>query len=278
MMLQENSNSLANFPSKTELRCAKSCLRNPQCKSFNFCSQRCNLNQYDIFSRDAQLIPNIQCTYGGMKRRSQPKCKEKGVEINIQNDATPGDCEINLKRTDFTCELVAEEEVTVNETNEWRVYQNVSYEYSAHGGFNVTCLYGYTGIHNFEWLVWVRNQRRGITGALEYCRTVHNGTLFGDLDGSNEQLDFLKLHMKGLGRLWLGITRISPGKWETFYGKDITSNIKWFTGQPSNMALEHYAIIDLNVAIHETELYHWVADIIEDDTRYVYAFICDKLH
>ena len=101
--------------------CALHCSKQAHCLSFNFCSQHlCQLNSFEVSSKDVFVHADSNCVYRGMQREIGPKCKDRGEEKDIQDDAAPGVCGINFKRQDATLEEKWLELVEINTNDEWK--------------------------------------------------------------------------------------------------------------------------------------------------------------
>ena len=86
--------------------CAMKCIRNPKCRSFNFCNSGmvCELNRHDLFSTQygAKMLDSApNCLYAGMRKSYIPECYTNGVRSDVSNDQDPNSCAIIHKRVDF---------------------------------------------------------------------------------------------------------------------------------------------------------------------------------
>ncbi len=81
-------------------------------------------------------------------------------------------------------------------------------------------------------LKWMTNGKYW-KGAKTTCAN-QGGILFGDLDGTQEQLEFLASKLGGDGQVYLGATaKTSKTDWRTLRGADIRNKIIWRQGAES---------------------------------------------
>ena len=211
--------------------CAQKCGKTRECRSFNFCSPfLCELSSDDVFSigpNQFLLEDNPDCSYMGMNLEEMPACIENdNVSLkDIQDDNSPGNCQINQKRVD-------------KEWSEWeKEFIDTSEEYKdidtrhllsdfAHGGkkgSNET-------LRVYHWLKLVHITKVWSL-AKDDCERI-GCKLFSDVDGTPEQLNFLAKRF-GYWSQWLGIyrTEASSTQWITTDGKSVGDELLyWDTG------------------------------------------------
>ena len=220
--------------------CAMSCNRNPKCRSFTFCGRvTCFLHKDDVFSTEEgenSLSSIWGCRYFGMKRKEQPTCKEGESFINIQEDNHKGYCQISSKRVDrgewTNWEQTGNRvENSSNEFKNFDIFTRQSISLDAHGGRN--------GSDERTWyetltyhVIFVKNIM-SVWEAKANCENLH-GELFEDLDGTQEQLDWLFEKMEG-ELFWLGIYTEDHEVWKTFEDEVISEDkLLWLPEQPNN--------------------------------------------
>ena len=118
--------------------CAKICLVNSKCLSFNFCGGIiCELNYRGIYSRSLgdskSLEDEADCSYNGMKGEEIPQCEERGAGRDIQDDALPNKCKIDGKRIDARWNDW-HHEVVVSASTEWKKIDTRECLPAFHGG------------------------------------------------------------------------------------------------------------------------------------------------
>ena len=165
-----------------------------------------------------------------MKRSSFPICYQKAIEQNIQDDDNPGFCRINEKRIDrewgpWVAEIVVETEKEFKEIEKKQIVVDI-----AHGGK--------TGVDPIErtikWLLFVP-ERKNWNDAKVHCESL-GGKLFSDLDGTEEQLNFI-VETFGYVPMWFGVHRESAAstQWVTIDGKLVPDDkILWGSGNPDD--------------------------------------------
>ena len=154
--------------------------------------------------------------------------KDGNSEKNIQDDATPGSCDINRKRVD-------------REWGEWepKVIE-LQYEYkdglersmvvdSAHGGFE--------GSREKEqikqWLQFVPFEMTWLDAKAK-CEHL-GGKLFSDLDGTPGQLDFF-VNQFGFSSMWMGVYRatVESTQFITTDGEVVPLDLLFWDPNPLN--------------------------------------------
>ena len=211
--------------SKTIHYCALACGKDPSCFSFNFCGRdKCELNDGDIFSTkngEQSLKNNEACKYVGMAKLDQPKCKELGETIDIQEDTHRGVCAINGKRVDSQWAQWAVDDPEIDTSTVWKQFEKRYFLLDpAHGGKTVG-----PSQRVFSWIRWV-DQPMTWSEAETNCAQL-GGKLFFNLDGTKKQLDFFldKLRQKSH---WLGIYTTDHTSWVTVNGSTIAdSRLNW---------------------------------------------------
>ena len=154
-----------------------------------------------------------------MRKETSPQCVQFGSFVDIQNDfLVPNICQINQKRVD--CQTGPPSYTVIDTPTEWK--KSVQYEVTEnfHGGKN-DC----TSELIEEWFVWVATEM-DFTAAKDHCESI-GGQLFGDVNGTDEQLGFL-FEKQNRQSFWLGITdEHSPDVYKSLSGNDVTSYIRW---------------------------------------------------
>ena len=92
--------------------------------------------------------------------------------------------------------------------------------------------------------IWVQNKLHWYE-AQRYCEERHNGRMFGELDGSYEQIEFLFSKL-GENSMWLGITKAPfTHQWKTLSGIDVTEVLTgmWAPGQPDEPPMNKKIVI-----------------------------------
>ena len=151
------------------VNCGLMCSLNRSCLSFNYCSPKtCQLNSLDIFSDNAQITKGTKaCGYYGMKKNDAPRCWQEGIEKSIENDLSPGPCEINLKRHDASWGEF-EEYVEIDTDLEWKKMKRRDCFLARHRGIE-NCVNNETVA--IEWLKLVHVEMNH-DDAISECRRV----------------------------------------------------------------------------------------------------------
>ncbi|XP_075247070.1 uncharacterized protein LOC142340377 [Convolutriloba macropyga] len=92
--------------------------------------------------------------------------------------------------------------------------------------------------------IWVQNKLHWYE-AQRYCEERHNARMFGELDGSYEQIEFLFSKL-GENSMWLGITKAPfTHQWKTLSGIDVTEVLTemWAPGQPDEPPMNKKILI-----------------------------------
>ena len=218
-----------------ENKCALACNRHLKCRSFNFCfSLKCQLTSEDAFSVGSNftslLLDDPLCSYHGMLQDHRAECNEGEITKNIQYDAYPGSCQINKKRVD---EVFGpwEQMPAIETANEWKKYytRNQLIQ-SAHGGI----ISSEGTVKNIEWFKRVDSAQMNWTVAEATCER-EGGTLFYNLDGTEEQLDFF-YDIFGERSYWMGVFaagEVHEDRWRTVRGDILsTDKLKWDIDNP----------------------------------------------
>ena len=222
---------LGSFSVITSTKCAMLCLKEPMCKSFNFCSRGiiCELNEHDVFSTvfGEQLLQDAKnCFYIGMRRDQVPVCFYGWENVKISNDESSDFCGVNSKRIDTqwtSWEYVIEDAIT-----DWKeIFQRDVLLEAAHGGISLE------GNEKMSfWLKWVREAKTW-DDAQRNCGEL-GGTLFSKLNGTVNQLNFFTEKM-GYQPHWLGFYTEDRITWKTVEGQEIANSLLiWQLGQPNN--------------------------------------------
>ena len=83
--------------------CALLCNNHTMYRSFNLYRRNYELNRDDVFSTlagESILSDKNDCQHSGLKRKYVPVCQETRERVNIQDDSTETECQINFKRVD----------------------------------------------------------------------------------------------------------------------------------------------------------------------------------
>ncbi|XP_075242615.1 uncharacterized protein LOC142337278 [Convolutriloba macropyga] len=177
--------------------------------SYNFCANKlCELNSEDILLMSNASKDDPICVYGGMKNESKPACIEENKAKFIQDDISPGVCEINKKRRDGVCSPWKYfEDVTDNRRADGMEFERPGFyiRYASrsvdqvpyHGGAACVLL-----DKTLEHLVIPR--RRGyFLEAKSACEQI-GGLVFYRLNGTYEQMRFLCDNIATYN-LWFGM-------------------------------------------------------------------------
>ena len=115
--------------------CFIKCLQSMKCISLNYCDSRvCEMNERVIHSVAASDINNeSNCVYIGRLENSEVECLKNGQKKNIQNDLSPGFCEINQKRIYKVCSWIYEETDIVKYSHFKRYWYQVVARHALHG-------------------------------------------------------------------------------------------------------------------------------------------------
>ncbi|XP_075246920.1 uncharacterized protein LOC142340253 [Convolutriloba macropyga] len=215
---------LASFVLRTRKSCSAKCLITPSCKSYSFCNSVCQLkfrgvHEVDI-SDDNIWLKDSNCVYVGMRKETSPECVQLGSFVDIKNDfLVPNICQINHKRVD--CQTGPPSYTVIDTPTEWKRFTEYDYVLeNLHGGRN-EC----QAVQIEEWFVWVSTEMT-FPDAQDYCESI-GGQIFGDINGTAQQFDFL-YHKQNGQNFWLGITdRDVPDVYKSLNGIDVTSYLKW---------------------------------------------------
>ena len=204
-----------SVPSQT--LCAIACNRNKNCLSFNFCHRKtCELNGVDVFSTiegEKLLVNATGCKYIGIRKTERPLCEEKGIQKSIQDDVTPGICQINKKRVDR--QWGPWEVLDFDTSSGWGIVEEKRLLLeAAHGGIvshrpQGKTIQEYVFVYTlYSWL-----------SARDNCQRL-GGSLLHDLDGTTDQLDKFIARSNTGEYFWLGFKRAAPNSenWENVDG------------------------------------------------------------
>ena len=170
-----------------------------------------------------------------MKRETYPECKENGSEKDITDDSNPRNCNINLKRVDSVCSDWTE--VSVKNKSDWLSSRERQCIDGSHQEMTENA--NKSAREYFYWLKFVHDKFTAYE-AIKNCRNL-GGQLFGDFNGSREQIWFLAEQFDFFS-FWVGFNDIEQsGEWKNLKGKD-SSLVPWRTGQPTNLRDESFTI------------------------------------
>ena len=197
------SDWLETFLVVSESKCALACSMNIFCRSFNFCGpETCELNSQDLYSTNQTNtlfsdVPN--CKYYGMKKEALPICKENDRFSDIQEERSNGVCNIKNKRVDVDWSSWTSRTETDTST-ELKIVEFRSITLGpAHGGKTNQ---NDTDTIVITWLISVKEQKNWHS-ARDHCSAI-GGQLFSKVDGTVEQLQFLRERMENQP-FWMGI-------------------------------------------------------------------------
>ena len=222
------------------LLCAMWCLFIRTCKSYSVCyDTKCQLysiDKFDINYTNGSISDN-SCTLYSMKSYNQPKCIEKGVLKSIQDDISPANCNINLKRTDAV-EVWSSSVSLIAATEEYRIYyKSICMSEAFHGGKHCSHIDKID-----EQILW-RSESATWFGAQTECESL-GGHLFDSLKGSRAQLQLLSQYLN-YSLFWLGISdEKHEGVWTNMRGEDMTEFIFWRLSQPDGGTRQNYLNFD----------------------------------
>ena len=207
-----------------------------------FCGRStCVLLHEDLYStEDAEsyLLDDSLCKYVGMYKSEMPKCKDGQTMISIQDDFYKGHCKVKSKRVDrewteweHTGERI---EDGLDDYKKFKVFTRKIKIHEAHGGKT-----GNDDRESYEevelWLKWVR-EKLNWEESIARCAT-YGGQLYGDLDGTEEQLAWFRGKFNDDTFYWLGIYTEDHKTWKKLSGGVISGdNLLWEDGQPNNHA------------------------------------------
>ena len=227
--------------------CALFCNRDATCRSFTCCGRNtCFLHRDDIFSteeEEASLSSSFGCRYFAMERSDSPTCKEGETFIKIQEDNHQGYCQISSKRVDGEWTIWEHTEDRIEDSS--TEFKNVSIFtremriLEAHGGEEGNDSRTKKDVVTYH-IKFVKKYL-SVWDARANCENLQ-GELFEDLDGTQEQLDWLFEKMEG-ELFWLGINTEDHKVWKTF-GDEVISEDKllWLPGQPNNYKGEQFHV------------------------------------
>ena len=255
--------------------CSSRCFITPVCKSFNLCDKKfCRLNSVGVHEIDTSDVTvwsaNPSCIYLGMTSETSPKCIQLGTLVDIRNDdLNPNICKFNLKRVD--CQGMWVEKV-IDTASEWKRYSERYVTDSYYGGKSDCETYR---VH--EWFKWI-NELKIFTDARLHCTNI-GGQLFGDINGTTQQYDFLAKN-QNYENFWLGITdEATSDVYLSLNGNDVTHHLIWappgeLVSEPSRNWDELYICMCINwhpISPGSHEYFHDAPDY------YQFRFPCDMI-
>ena len=227
--------SLKKYSKISKSGCAKRCLADPACLSFNHCeSQQCELNLDDIHSKNVLLERWSSCSYWGMRREEAVICEEMGIFRSLSQNSAADHCKLELKKHDVnwsSWEKIVERSnssiidgVLVEEYKDIKV--RVCLDMPAHGnnceGEDV----------RVEWFKVVQS-RMNWTEAKAACENL-GGKLFSELQQSIDQNAVARIPYN----VWTGITWDGNGSWRSLQGRVLPNHfLNWADGQPDGSPL-----------------------------------------
>ena len=227
--LDVSSLTLLRRTTHSKILCALLCLSTPKCRSFNFCQQAsCNINSVDLSHTTdypEQILSDGKCIYGGVKRKNEPQCWQKGAGTIIEMSNSQL-CGLSLKRSDYNltdqnCKHDCPLNQALSDGNVFCVRENISGLNYAFGKLPLD--YG---------------------SAVSACRKIWNGKgrLFYDINGTETILKFIYTNLEHCfaalsaeNRLvYLNIhDRWTENVYVNALGNDVTSLITpWAIGSP----------------------------------------------
>ena len=212
--------------------CAQQCLFTPLCMSFSFCSPNiCKLFNSAFLSKMKDLGGSVwansppNCRYRRMHRKNVPVCFENGLRKDIQDDANPGICEINLKRIDATYTEWSEVLHVANATDLIYHKSREVVQVSAFGGRQEAI----SGVAS--WLKWYLNASSYSEAELT-CQGV-GGHVFNALDGTERQLTLLSQNLDWQS-FWIGVKdEVEEGTWRDSLNNSLDANVIHWTSSPN---------------------------------------------
>ena len=142
------------------------------------------------------------------------------------DDLNPGNCSINMKRTDAKWSDWSDDKYT--DTSEWKRYKRRDCIPEYHGG--IALCSGWEEVV-LEWYTFHPNQSLSWNLASAYCQAVH-GDLFWSLNGTNSQHKFLSKRTN-YQKFWVGVNARDRGIWKNVLGQVMSaSQLKWATNNP----------------------------------------------
>ncbi|XP_075254736.1 uncharacterized protein LOC142346117 [Convolutriloba macropyga] len=183
---------------RNQRHCIHLCYQTTDCRSYNLCGGKiCQLNKEDRFVHKTQMNASERCFYAGMKQNDQPTCEQKGKYQPITDDITPGLCMINNKRVDVECFRATVEETYKEVAGpgfeysiQWMKISRIHSWPAAHGGKDSCSTQTDIVLENY---IWIR-KAQSYDEHIAQCAT-KGGKIFGDFDGTQDQIDFYAKHM-----------------------------------------------------------------------------------
>ena len=167
-----------------------------------------------------------------MSKNSKPTCQESGQHISIQDDSPSGICEINGKRVDLAMSPWILDS-KVDTASEWKIVKKRELLIDiAHGGKPDVEPADTTLTKTVSWLVFVKESKTWDDAKIA-CQNM-KGELFSKVNGTSEQLEFLREKMDNQ-KFWLGIYTEDFSVWKSMSGETIPEDkLVWQSGQPNN--------------------------------------------
>ena len=220
-------------PETSSVKCALACTKHEKCRSFNFCEDKtCELNRDDVYSTqegEGILTESGSCSYFGIKREKAPICLNRGKFVSILKETDRGRCEIFRKRVDREWAPWVPSE-TIDSETEWKMMTSrIILTDVAHGGKQ-----GSDDAEKVTWLKFVRESQTWVQARI-HCIQL-GGKLFDDVNGTVEQLEFLRDKLGNLN-FWLGISRDPTNRqiWRNMDGEKVdTEKLAWNANEPTD--------------------------------------------
>ena len=234
-----HGNTIKTLSRRSQNGCSMECNRDSKCRCFLFCGRStCVLLNDDLYSTEdarSNLVNDSSCKYIGMTKPHMPECKEGQDRVKIQNDLHQGQCNIRFKRIDHEWTEWEHTDNTLDDGNEYKKYTIFTRKNKineTHGGIPRK----EEDRERYEevelWLKWVKEELNW-DEAIAKCKS-YGGQLYGDLDGTEEQLALFRKKM-GNEWYWLGIYTEDHKTWKKLSGDVISgNNLLWAVGQPNN--------------------------------------------
>ena len=167
-----------------------------------------------------KLQGDSQCTYVGMTNSQEPQCQGKSIT-----------CVLDKK---YLGELIGENSTVTKTKDEYKEESFQKCDPKIPGGRNV-CKNGEVDETKVVmWLKFVKEEQKNWFDSRDHCASI-GGSLFSNLNGTMEQLEFLRTNAGGL--YWLGVFILGEiekdSLWETVTGSLIHNDrLVWQINEP----------------------------------------------
>ena len=209
-----------------------------------------------------------ECLYMGINE--VPKCNQKGVERDIEDDSYPNNCEINAKKIDT--EVKPQFDVDIKFGKEYKKLQRQSCRQLAReGNFDQICTRD-EEVKILEWL-FLEPHALPFKDAVTVCE-MSGGSLYSNFDGSRELLSILDEFVGNTSMIiWLG-AKYTSGKWMTFRMTEIPQHVMDLYLDPteilptdkSALAVQHGDFVELDVFTSAHALCDMLSPVVTRNT------------